>query len=282
MAEELPKRISEQLALCPGVEAVVLGGSYASGTADAQSDIDLGLYYEPENRLALESLRRLVAEIDDHGRGNAVTDFGEWGPWVNGGAWIEVAGQRVDLLYRDLRRVSGAINDCQAGRIGTHFQAGHPAGFSPQIYAAEVHLCRLLQDPRGTIAALKGLTAPYPPALRRALVAGLWEALFSVDAAAKSAVRGDVHHVAGSAFRAVVCMVQALFGLNERYWINEKASVSLVDTFPLRVEGFGRRVARILGELGTEPDALQRSLQALHELLKESNYLASRSESSGR
>ncbi len=58
MAEELPKRISEQLALCPGVEAVVLGGSYASGTADAQSDIDLGLYYEPENRLALESLRR--------------------------------------------------------------------------------------------------------------------------------------------------------------------------------------------------------------------------------
>lgn len=61
----------------------------------------------------------------------------------------------------------------------------------------------------GTLADLKALTSPYPPALRRALVAGLWEARFSLDAAAKSVVRGDVHHVAGPAFRAVACTVQA-------------------------------------------------------------------------
>jgi hypothetical protein len=206
-----------------------------------ESDIDLGLYYKPENQLDLESLRRLVAEIDDNGRGYAVTDFGQWGPWVNGGAWIDVEGQRVDLIYRDLGRVRAAIDDCRAGRIKTHFQVGHPAGFSPQIYAAEVHFCRALEDPGGSIAELKRLTWPYPAALRRALIGALSEARFSLDAATKSALRGDVHHVAGSAFRSVVCMVEALCGLNERYWINEKAAVSLVDALPLRPDDFAHR-----------------------------------------
>ena len=35
------------LAQTPGVIAVVLGGSYARGTARPDSDVDLGVYYEP-------------------------------------------------------------------------------------------------------------------------------------------------------------------------------------------------------------------------------------------
>lgn len=62
------------------------------------------------------------------------------------GAWIEVEGRRVDLIYRDLGRVAAAIEDSRAGRVGTHFQVVHPAGFSPQIYAAEVHFCHPLED----------------------------------------------------------------------------------------------------------------------------------------
>jgi hypothetical protein len=279
--EGLVIRTAERLASCPGLDAVVLGGSHASGAADMESDIDLGLYYESEDPLDLETLRQLVSEIDDHGRGEAVTDFGAWGPWVNGGAWIEVEGQRVDLIYRDLDRVGAAIDDCRAGRIGTHFQVGHPAGFSPQIYAAEIYLCRALKDPRGTIGELKGLTDPYPSALRRAPIAGLWEARFSLDTATKSALRGDVYHVAGSAFRAVACMTQALFGLNERYWINEKLAISLADALPLHPEDFAHRVEMNLGGLGIEPEALRRSLRALGELLDDTASLCEDDESSG-
>jgi hypothetical protein len=267
MDEQLPLQIAERLASCPGMDVVALGGSVATKTADADSDIDLGLYYRPENPLDLGYLRQLVAEIDDQHRGDAVTDFGDWGPWVNGGAWIEVQGQRVDLLYRDVASVGEAIQDCRAGRVETYFQVGHPAGFSPQIYAAEIHLCSPLHDARSTIATLKHQTWPYPPDLRRALAAGLWEADFLLNAASKSVNRGDVHHVAGSAFRSVVCMVQAMFGLNERYWTNEKGSVSLVDSFRLRPEHFGRRIGLASGQLGTGPDGLQRSLERLLELL---------------
>jgi hypothetical protein len=52
----------------------------------------------------------------------------------------------------------------------------------------------------------------------------------------------------------------------------------MADGFPLRPEGFGRRVAMILGALGIESGALQRSLQGLYELLNECRHLASQAE----
>jgi hypothetical protein len=85
----LPKSIAslvaEKLAACPGMSAVVLGGSVATGRADAGSDIDIGLYYEPDSPLDLQRLSRLVADIDDRrtegsgsgGRGST----GEPGSW---------------------------------------------------------------------------------------------------------------------------------------------------------------------------------------------------------
>jgi hypothetical protein len=255
------------------VVAVVLGGSHAAGTADEESDTDLGLYYQPEEPLDLISLREVVTVLDDHGRGEAVTGIGEWGPWVNGGAWIEIEGHRVDLIYRDIDRVRLAIEDCRAGRIETHFQVGHPAGFSNQIYAAEIHLCRPLLDHRNTVAGLKELTWPYPEALRRALIDRLWEARFLSEAATSSARRGDVFAVAGSVFRSVACMVQALFGLNQRYWINEKASVSLADGLEHRPHAFARRVEGILGELGTESEQLEQRLYELNQLWDETDAL---------
>ena len=38
-----------------------------------------------------------------------MTAIGDWGPWINGGAWLTVAGTRVDLLYRELDKVRGVI-----------------------------------------------------------------------------------------------------------------------------------------------------------------------------
>ena len=76
-----------------------------------------------------------------------VTPLGEWGPWINGGGWLTVAGRKVDLLYRDLARVRSVVADCAAGRIAMAYQPGHPHGFCSAIWMGEIALCRPIFDP---------------------------------------------------------------------------------------------------------------------------------------
>ena len=90
------EHLATQLAAIPGVVAVTLGGSRATGTAVEGSDWDFGLYYrgsiDPAGIVALGWPGRVFA-------------VGEWGTIVNGGAWLTVDGSRVDLIYRDLDEV---------------------------------------------------------------------------------------------------------------------------------------------------------------------------------
>lgn len=272
-ARNLAVRVGARLGRCPGVGAVTLGGSWASGTADHRSDIDLGLYLERQGGLDVARLQHLASELDDRGPAAVVGHPGEWGPWVNGGAWLKIEGRRVDWIYRDLDLVTRTVEDLCAGHPATHFQVGHPAGFSTEIYAAEIHLSEVLFDAEGVIAKLKSRLVPYPPRLQRALFAGLWEARFLVEAAARAAQRGDTHFVAGSAFRSVVCIVQALFALNERYWLHEKGSIASIDELDIKPEHFGDRVRTVLGGLGSEPSELTASLDRTADILAEVEVL---------
>jgi len=248
---QLAQRIADRLGEIDGVVAVVLGGSWACGTAQPDSDIDLGLYYRPQHRPSLQALRALAEEIDDRHSREAVTEFGEWGPWINGGAWLQIEGRQVDWLFRDLDRVARTINECRAGQPTCDYQIGHPHGFHNHIYMGEVHACRVLHDPGGTLAQLKALTAEYPPLLRAALINKfLFEAQFSVEIARKPAHRGDAAYVAGCLFRSVACLLQVLYALNERYFLNEKGAATEVERFLLHPDGFGASIARSLEESG--------------------------------
>lgn len=265
---ELAERVAQRLGRIEGVVAVVLGGSWARGTARPDSDIDLGLYYYPGRLPSVPELRALAQELDDRHPPDAATNFGEWGPWINGGAWLLIEGQRVDWLYRDLELVRRTIEECRAGRPTCHYQPGHPHGFHNHMYLGEVHLCRPLYDPRGELAALKELTTPYPPLLKRALVDKyLWEAGFMLSLTPKLAQVGDVPYVAGCLYRCAACLVQALFALNEQYFVNEKGSVQDVESFPLRPAGFAATISDALGQLGTSAEQMQASIRRMEELV---------------
>lgn len=266
---ELAERMAERLGRIEGVAAVALGGSWARGDARPNSDVDLGIYYYPSHRPSVEALRRLAEELDDRGQPDAVTDFGEWGPWINGGAWLQIEGRQVDWLYRDLDLVARIIDECGAGRVTCDYQPGHPHGFHNHMYMAEVHHCQPLSDPSEKLASLKARTEEYPPRLRRALIDKyLWEAWFALSTSRTSAERGDVFHVTGCLFRCVACLVQVLFALNEQYFVNEKGSVQAVDTFELRPEGFGEIVSAVLAQPGTSADELLTSIRRLEELVQ--------------
>jgi predicted nucleotidyltransferase len=273
-ATELAASVAARLAEIDGVAAVALGGSWARGDAHPDSDLDLGIYYRAARRPALAALRHLAEELDD-ARPLAVTDFGEWGPWIDGGAWLRIDGRRVDWLYRDLDRVALAIKDSRAGRSRCHYQIGHPHGFHTHMYLAETFYCRPLHDPEGALAALKAAVVPYPPRLRRQLVDEfLFEAAFALDTSRKSAGRGDVLYVAGSLFRAAAGLVQVLFALNERYLMNEKGALRMVDALPRRPLDFADVTAAVLARPGEHPEELLASIDRLAALVTAVRELA--------
>jgi len=243
--EVLLGRLGRALGGVPGIRAIVLGGSRARGEATAHSDYDIGLYYEADHPIDVGRLAK-AAMLLPGAASSSVTAIGEWGPWINGGAWLTVDGRRVDLLYRDLGRVRDVIEACRAGRIERAYQPGHPHAFVSAIYMGEVALARVLWDPDQVMAPLKRQCDPYPKALGEALIATFfWEARFAVENAEHGSGRADPNYVAGCVFRAVASLCQALFALNRVYLLNEKGAVAGVERLARHPADFAARVARI-------------------------------------
>jgi predicted nucleotidyltransferase len=243
-----------------GIAAVVLGGSRARGTATEASDYDVGLYFHREQPLDVDGLRRALEPLVD--AAPTITKVGEWGPWIVGGGWLRVSGQKVDLLYRPFEDVAEVIEACRAGEIQMEYQPGHPHGFCSAIWAGEVALCKPLHDPDGALAALKTKANPYPEPLRAALTRRFfWEVQFSIENAELGAARQDQTHVYGCAYRALACTAQTLFALNRRYLINEKGALDEAASFPDTVERLSDRVTDVWRALADGGHAA-----GLHEL----------------
>jgi hypothetical protein len=98
------------------------GGSRASGAAHSSSDYDLGLYFRENAGLDVERLLEAVKGLVDDFGAAAVTEVGGWGPWIVGGGWLSIAGNKVDLLYRPIESVEKVILDCRDGRISMDYQ----------------------------------------------------------------------------------------------------------------------------------------------------------------
>ncbi|HSV85959.1 MAG TPA: nucleotidyltransferase domain-containing protein [Levilinea sp.] len=263
----LHNQIASRIQPISGVQAVVLGGSRARGTASPDSDIDLAIYYRPSQPLDLTALNRLATELDDDHRTNLLTPVGGWGPWINGGGWLKISGVAVDFLYRDLVKVDRVITHCLKGRVSVDYQPGHPHAFTSAIYLAEIAVCQPLADLYSTIAGLKKRVFPYPTQLRLTLIERFfWEAGFSIATARKAANRSDVAYVTGCAFRAIVCLLQTLFAANEQFWLNEKGALDLADRFTHVPLGLKKRVHAATAMLAPDPKNLNAALDILEDL----------------
>ncbi len=270
---QLLTRLTDALVTVDGVRAIVLGGSRARGIASERSDYDLGLYYKASTPLDVAALRAAVASLDDRGAAAEITDIGGWGPWINGGGWLTIAGTRVDLLYRDLSRVSEVIDECRAGQVDCHYQPGHPHGFVSSIYTGEVSVCLPLADSYGEIAKLKALTTPYPEALRAALTRKfIWEAQFAVDNARHGRAGDDVNYVNGCCFRAIASLCQVLAALNGEYLLNEKGAVAFCARLVRHPADFSARVDALYHSAGA--GRLEPALDVLDGLVAETAELA--------
>jgi predicted nucleotidyltransferase len=137
---ELVSSLSKRLGAIRGIRAVVLGGSHARGRAQPGSDIDLGLLYSEATPFLIQSVRELAEVVNDT-PGPVVTNFYEWGPWVNGGAWLTIAGQRVDFVYRSLEHLERVIAEAEAGRYELNYAQQPPFGFFSGTYLGARSRC---------------------------------------------------------------------------------------------------------------------------------------------
>src|SRR6478609_3789732 len=167
--DALLDKIKSSLAGVAGIEAIVLGGSRARGTAGPASDYDIGLYFSAARPLDTQGLLEAARRLADNPDATTVTPIGEWGPWIVGGAWLSIAGHKVDLLYREIGAVRTVMEACRAGNVTMDYQPGHPHGFCSAIWIGEIAHCQPLRDPQDLINRLKSIALPYPQPLRDAL-----------------------------------------------------------------------------------------------------------------
>jgi hypothetical protein len=204
-----PDALVDELASMPGVVAVVLGGSRAEGRDRPDSDWDLGVYYEPA-AFSVDPIRSL-------GLPGHVFDLGEWSRLMDGGAWFDIDGAKVDLIYRSVDAVAGWIDEAFAGRFSVELLGGYLAGFPTTVLVGEVAVAKVL---RGTLP----FTVPgYPPALREAAPA-MWRARrdFSLLYADMHAARGDALLETGNRARAAVEEAHAVMCERGEWVLNEK------------------------------------------------------------
>src|SRR5262249_1924653 len=157
----------------------------------------LGLFYSEENPFSIENIRELANAVNDAPQ-PVVTNFYDWGRWVNGGAWLTVRGQRVDFIYRSLEHVQRVIADAEAGRYELDYAQHPPFGFFSATYLGEIAICIPLFDPGALVDGLKSRVAIYPEPLRRSVAQNyVWSAEFGLAAfASKFASRGDIYGTA--------------------------------------------------------------------------------------
>jgi hypothetical protein len=261
--------VVESIKKVTGVKAMALGGSQSRGEADKYSDFDIGLYYEP-NTLDLAALEQCLKMLDDGHKDNLLNPPGEWGPWINGGAWITVENMPVDILLRDVSKVESVVKDCLEGKITIDYQCGHPFGFINTIYAAETHFCKpLWQDEYMELHKLKALLyseGEYSPKMREAIIKKfLWEAWFSFNCGRKAALKGDINYAEGSLFRSVCSWIQVLYALNNRYLMNEKGALKHVRNLELKPVDMEERVKSAYALFANEnPEQAYEIIEALH------------------
>lgn len=270
------EKIAQAFGAIPGLLGSTLGGSRASGLAEPNSDVDVGVYYDDTNRPPFGDPLAVATDLDDRGQVDGYGEYGRWGPWVDGGYWTRVDGHKVDILVRSAQKVDDCLEECLRGNTRIDYQVGHPHGYTNAHYLGEVALGVILHDPVERIQGWKDRLEPYPSRLSEALRAQfIFEADFSLHIAEPAAARGDSTHVYGCIYRAVACMNQVLFAANRVFLINEKGATAAASEMPVAPTGYRERVDAIFGGRTATADALVAAVAGARSLAAEVRRLTS-------
>ena len=246
------------------VAAIVLGGSYASGRQHDASDLDIGLYYFEARPFSVEEIKRIAEGISRPGSLPTITGFYEWGPWVNGGAWIETEVGKVDYLYRNLEQVQKTIQNAHQGLIQHDYDQQPTTGFYSVGYLAETQICIPLYDPDLRIVELKKQVEIYPLKLKQKIIMdSLWGAEFTLKFARGFAEKADIYNTVGCLTRVAAHLTQTLFAVNEKYFLSDKKVMEMIASFEILPEDYAKQILSLLACPGESRRDLSHTVEQL-------------------
>ena len=269
--ESFLNNIINELKQIDGVKALVLGGSHATGMATENSDLDIGIYYstkKPFNLDEIKSVAQMFSDIENP----TVTGFYEWGPWVNGGAWLKTSNGKVDFLYKNIEQISTTIDKAKNGIWENHFEQQPPYGFSSIIFLAETKYNIPLYDPEYIIENLKKEVEEYPQKLKQSVIQqSLWSAEFTFWQAEGFASKEDIYNTLGCLTRAIKNIVTTLFAINQLYPMGDKRAIAIIEQSNTKPANLTKKLNTILC---CNPNSLIDNVKQLKALFDETVKLA--------
>jgi predicted nucleotidyltransferase len=200
----------------PQVEAVALGGSHASNTADPDSDIDLYVYSRAD--IPVSERARVTA-----GASRVELDNRFWEP---GDEWIDAeTGIHVDVMFRTVAWIEEQLDRVLRQRIGS---VGYSTCFWHNVVSSWV-----LYDRSGWFQALQqNARQPYPDELVHAIVAknhplflrSLSSYRYQIN---RAATRGDLVSVNHRVAALLASYFDILFAINHVLHPGEKRLVEI-------------------------------------------------------
>jgi hypothetical protein len=225
-----------------GVVAVARAAGATADTERARGEPPYLVYY----RGSLEA-----GEIRGLGFEGEVSEPGEWGRLLNGGASLEVESRHVELLYRDLEVVEHWVAEAAEGRYERDEVEGWVAGMPTYMLAGEL----------ATAEALAGeLPRPeFPDALRESAPEDWGRvAARALEVAEGLAARSDVVACTGLLAKAAIAAAQALLAARGEWALSEAGIVRRADL---------GRAESIIAATGDRPLDLERAVSRMRVAL---------------
>ncbi|MBD3316787.1 MAG: hypothetical protein GF344_13450 [Chitinivibrionales bacterium] len=257
-------KILETLKRCADVQGIAVVGSYATGTQRPDSDIDICAFYD--TTLDTRALAHSIAnEFNLSVSDVPLTPLGGWGKWVDGGGWLTLEGQRVDIVYRNITRLEWVIKNVNAGEIELDYLQVPAFGYFNFTWVAELQATDPIFDPEGRITRLIDRSTAFPaPLQKKCTELFLHIAQFASDIGKKTFAREEWYTARPCCDRAIWATCVALYAANAVWIPAEKRVMKEIDRLPFVPKGFADRCVQV-----QKVNLTEQSFMEVNSLIKE-------------
>jgi len=258
---KLAKEIAVEFSILASVESVWLGGSHASGQANASSDIDLYIYTSTdlptETRASIIEPRASVAEVG-------------YNFWEIEDYWREQeSGAKVEAMYRRPEWETQYLEDLFKNNRAQ-------LGFSTAGWYSIVK-SYVLFDRHGWAREVKALAdRPYPDELASAIVHLNFGVLRGTlvthtEALSSALARNDLIFAHSRINEILNCYLDLLFALNRVLHPGAKRQLANAQALQLKPEGMAEDITDLLqnSRVSESPEKVEKLISKLETLLKQ-------------